>query len=36
MSKCLYAINTSTIRECGNLSLVEKIKIAAEAGYDGT
>jgi 2-keto-myo-inositol isomerase len=29
-----YALNTSTIR-CGALTLPEKIKIAAEAGYDG-
>jgi 2-keto-myo-inositol isomerase len=30
-----YALNTSTIRECGELSVPEKISITAEAGYDG-
>jgi sugar phosphate isomerase/epimerase len=33
--KKIYALNTSTIRGCGDLSLTDKVKIAAEAGYDG-
>ncbi len=29
-----FCLNTSTIR-CGDLSIVEKIDVTAEAGYDG-
>ena len=32
---CTYALNTSTIRDCGEHSLPEKITITAEAGYQG-
>ncbi|MDA3800075.1 MAG: sugar phosphate isomerase/epimerase [Kiritimatiellae bacterium] len=35
MRKYIYALNTSTIRECGELSLEKKVQITAEAGYDG-
>jgi sugar phosphate isomerase/epimerase len=30
-----YALNTSTIRDCAELSLAEKVEITAEAGYGG-
>ncbi len=33
-TKYSYALNTSTIRGCGNLSLSQKIKVTAETGYD--
>jgi sugar phosphate isomerase/epimerase len=32
---CTYALNTSTIRDCGELSLPDKIAITGEAGYQG-
>lgn len=33
--KKMYALNTSTICGCGDLLLEDKIRITAEAGYDG-